>query len=367
MHSRTPPRLVIVVSLLMMVMFTITGFLARSYRREKAMRAEQQYRAGLARMEAGDYSAAIDLYTEALALKRDEDQYLQALAQALVRAGRTREAETYLRQLARSDPSNGVANLELARIYAGRGGVEEAIQHYQRAIYGFWPRDALSRRVQIRFELVTLYEREERFKDMEAELLRLLEENPGDEKLKKRIGRLFLAARSYENAASVFTEITAGSARDAEAYAGLGDAEFERGNYFSARTAYAKALSLNPDDLQSRTQHDLATDIINLNPMIRGLGSYTQLRRSQSLVERALKSLDYCLPEDRDTLPEQFRVPIEKAESLLQDRRGQSRTMESVEGNIALAEELERLRQTQCGVAPVQDHALTLVLRQLAS
>ncbi len=365
--SRTTPRALAVTFTVMGLLFVGTGFLTRAYNRQKQERAERQYQAGQEAAAAGRYEEAIQLYTAALALKRDEERYLQALALALVAAGRTEEAESYLQQLLRADPANAVANLMLARIYADRGEMEPAVQYYQRAIYGLWPENPRERRIETRFELIRLYEQTGELRAMEAELLRLLEEIPEDPELKKKIGRLFLAAESYANAAKVFAEVTRQNPRDAEAFAGLGDAEFAMAHYFSARTAYARALALNPDDVRSKAQYELATEVISLNPMLRGLGSYTRLRRSQILVERARKALEYCLPEDRESLPEEVRAMLEKADRLIAGKIRQRRTAETVEENIALAEALEQYRALNCPVPEAPDRALTLVLRQLAS
>ncbi len=365
--SRTTPRALVAAFTVMGLLFLGTGFLTRAYNRQKQERAERQYQAGEQAAAAGRYQDAIQLYTAALALKRDDERYLQALALVLVKAGRTEEAETYLRQLLRADPANGVANLMLARIYAGRGNMELAVQYYQRAIYGLWPENPLERRIETRFELIHLYEEKGELRAMEAELLRLLEEIPDDPKLKKRIGWLFLAAESYANAGKVFAEVTRSDPRDAEAFRGLGDAEFAMEHYFSARTAYARASALNPKDTRSRAQYALATEVIRLNPMLRGLGSYTRLRRSQILVERARKALDYCLPEDLETLPAQVREMLDKADRLISGKVRQRRTAEAVEENIALAEALERYRVLNCPSPAAPDRALTLVLRQLAS
>ncbi len=364
--ARTTPRLLVVVFTAMALLFVSTGFLTRAYRRERRLRAEQQYQVGQAMMQQGRYNSAIDMFTEALTLNRDEDTYLQSLALALVEAGRTNEAETYLQQLIRTDPANGLANLMLARIYLGEGDSERATQHYQRAIYGLWTSDPAARRLEARFELVDLLEKRGRYREMEAELLRLLDEAPDDPELKKRIGRLFLSARSYDNAAKVFEEVTEALPRDAEAYAGLGDAEFELGHYYSARTAYRRAFTYNPDDLQSHSQFDLATEIIDLNPMARGLGSTVRLDRSRTLVKRAIAALGYCLPEDHSQLPEAFQETLGAAEQVVASKTKQ-RAADAVEENIELAEELEDYRQLNCGAPPVPDVALTRVIKQLAN
>ncbi len=365
--ARTTPRLLVAVFTVMVLLFVATGFLTRAYRQEKRRRAAQHHQMGQRLMEQGHYDEAIEMFTAAATLQRGEAAYREALALALFAADRNAEAETYLQQLIADDPAHGLANLTLAHIYLEGGDGERAMQHYQRAIYGRWNEDPTARRIEVRFELISFLEGKGAFREMEAELLRLLDDIPdGDTEMKKRVGRLFLSAGSYDTAAKIFTEVTEQDPRDAEAFAGLGDAEFEMAHYFSARTAYRQALRLNPDDLQSKTQYDLATEIIRLNPMLRGLGSATRLGRSRVLVERSLDALAYCSPEDPDTLPENVQDMIERAEQVVAGRASQ-RSDNAVDENIALAESLRTYQENNCASPTVPDRALELVLEQLSN
>jgi len=351
----------------MVTLFVITGVLTRSYRSERHERAERQYQAGQELARQGRYRGSISQYRQALALSRDNLRYRQALALALVELGRTTEAEMYLLELIGLDPANGIANLTLARIYTARGNIDSASQYYQRAIYGLWPEDPGGNRIKVRFELIEVLARERQNMQLKAELLRLTDEVPDDAGMKKRIGRLFLTAQSPDIAANMFQEVVDKDARDAEAFAGLGDAEFELGHYLSARTAYRQALHLRAEDLQSRLQMEVATEIINLDPMRRGLGSATRLQISRNLVKRSLSALDYCLPEDREALPEDFRQIVERADSLVSGKLRQRSTDEAVEANIELTEQLQQAGSTFCGASPVPDRALQLVLERLAN
>jgi tetratricopeptide (TPR) repeat protein len=364
--ARSTPRLLVVVFAVMVALFVITGFLTRSYRRERNQRAEQQFEAGQELAKQGRYGASIHQYTAALTLTRDNPQYRQALALALMEVGRTSEAELYLLELGKLDPANGIANLMLARIYSNWQDIDRATQHYQRAIYGLWPEDPAGNRIKVRFELVELLTREGETTQVKAELFRLLDETPEDPAMKKRVGHLFFAARLPEDAARIFTEVARENRRDAEAHAGLGDAEFELGHYLSARTAYRQAVLYRPDDLQSRTQLELATEIVDLDPMRRGLGSATRLERSRKLVARSLSALDYCIPEYLEVLPESFQQDVERAKKVVEGKTRQRRTSEFVEANIALAEQLHRSGRDVCGPSPVPDQALDLVLKRLA-
>jgi tetratricopeptide (TPR) repeat protein len=368
--SRNTPRLLAIVFGVMISMFVVTGFYTKSYKREKRERAAQQYEAGMALAKDGHYEQAAELHAEAMSLSRGTAQslnYQQALALALVEAGRTSEAETYLQQLTTADPSNGIANLMLARIYVARNEQDLAMQHYSRAVYGLWDDNPREQRMRVRLELVGLFELAGRYTEMESELLRMLQDAPDDPEMKKRIGFLFLSAKSYDNAAKLFAEVVAEDRRDTEALAGLGDAEFERAHYLSAGTAYRRALQYDDAGEETKAKLTIVDEIAQLDPTIRGLGSYTRLERSRELVKRALEELSYCLPEDREMLPDGVPELVDAAERLVAGKTKQQRTIEAVDENIALAEALESYRSLNCESAPAPDHALQLVLKKLAN
>ena len=364
--TRSTARLLTVVFTVMVTLFVITGFLTRAYRHERNDRAERQFQAGQKLVEEGRYGDSIEQYMAALSLNRDNLEYRQALALALMEVGRTSEAELYLLELVRLDPANGIENLMLARIYADQKDIENATQYYQRAIYSLWPEDPAGNRTKVRFELVERLAEEGERSLVKSELLRLQNGIPDDADMKKRVGRLFLTVQSPEEAAEIFTQVTRSDPRDGEAYAGLGDAEFELGNYLSARTAYRRALLYKSDDLQSRMQEALCTDIVELDPLRRGLGSATRLERSRKLLERSLSALEYCLPADPETLPESFQQNLQQARDIVDRKVRQRQTSENVDANIELAEQIHKTGKIVCGLSPVPDQALDLVLRRLA-
>ena len=103
------------------------------------------------------------------------------------------------------------------------------------------------------------------------------------------------------------------SPRDATAYAGLGDAQFDLGQYQAAHAAYRQAVRYDSRDLQSRTQLELVNDIVGLNPMVRGLSISNRLSRSRKLIERTLTELTFCTSRSLDTLPEAFQTDVAHA------------------------------------------------------
>ena len=87
--------------------------------------------------------------------------------------------------------------------------------------------------------------------------------------------------------------------RDAEALAGLGDAEFGRAHYLSAGTAYRRALQYDSAAEDTKKKLAVVEEIVRLDPTARGLGTYTRLGRSRELVKRASNDAnrDHCSEE----------------------------------------------------------------------
>jgi tetratricopeptide (TPR) repeat protein len=363
---RSTARLLAAVFLVMFSLFTFTGLLTGAYRREKLERAERQFQAGNRLAAAGRYREAIQLYTAALTLSRENPQFKLALAVALLESGRADQAEGYLLDLVRDDPAAAIPNLHLARINARRGHIDAAVQYYQRAIYGLWPDNPLRRRLETRFELIELLLREGKHLQVQAELLRQLDEAPHEPPLLKRVGRMLLAAQAPDKARQVFEELARSSPRDPEVWAGLGDARFELGQYALAQEAYRHALRYNPADVQSTTQLELSAEILRLDPRKPGLPLARRYGLSLVLLDRTLAELDACLTRFGGRLPEEFRARIDRARRLVSKQVAQRLSEEALETNIALAIDLWRAGRKSCGAPAAPDRALALVLEKLA-
>ena len=135
-------------------------------------------------------------------------------------------------------------------------------------------------------------------------------------------------------------------------YAGLGEAEFARGNYQTARTDFLQASRLKPDDETIGKRLALSEQILSLDPTRRGLASKERYQRSLKLVTLALDEANPCLgnapaPANQDLL--------DAANKALKARVAESRQNAATEANLDLTEQLwqvraEDLRVVQTGV-----------------
>ncbi|HLH42759.1 MAG TPA: tetratricopeptide repeat protein [Bryobacteraceae bacterium] len=337
-------------------------FLAKTEREANAAEAARYDREGERLMQAGRSSEAADRFQSALSLERDNEDYQLALAQALDGAGRLEDAEKALRALLERNSFSGPANLAMARVLVKQGHIDQAIAYYHRAIYGQWSDGQRSNPVRVRLELADLLSRRNSQEDLLAELLPLQDQAPEDAGTRLKMGKWFLAAGSPNRAASVFRTLLREQPELAEAYAGLGEAEFAQGNYRMARAEFQAALRLKPGDAYLSSRLEVCDLVLRLDPHRNGLSAEEESERSRKLLELAADAVKPCAGS----------APEEPIADLLEAAAKQLKKRGSAPDNIELAQRLWQTRKAVCGAAaagaarPGSDEALELVMGKLS-
>jgi len=350
------------VGLAMALLFAVDMFLAKTERAESLVGAARLFGEGRALMQSGKNAEAIERIKDAIAIDRGNRDYLRTLAEAQLADGRTADAESTLTELLESDSTDGLANLIMARVLVKDGKLPEAISYYHRAIYGQWKEDGSGSRLHARFELIDLLAQRNSKEELLAELLPIQDEAPGDLKTQVRIGRLFLVAGSAARAADVFSGILNDDPENADARAGLGEAEFARGDYRAAERDFQVALRLAPADQASRQRLDLCNELLMLDPMERGIGPAGRFRRSLNLVELTRNDASQCAGENPS--PE-LQGLLDEAGKALEAHVGGVQQSEVAEQNLDLAEQIWQARKKECKLPPAADSPLTLVMARL--
>ncbi|HEX4681183.1 MAG TPA: tetratricopeptide repeat protein [Gemmatimonadaceae bacterium] len=276
------------------LMLSFDLFLARIDRRESDAHAADEYGAGVRLLQAGRPSDAVERFASAAAIERQNVNYALALADALLRAGRTTEADTTLRELLDRAENDGAVNLTMAHVMIREGRDQDAKAYFHRAIFGRWGADSLERRTQARFELIDLLSRRGDARELLAELLPLEEVSPDSVALRRRLGTLFLRAESPSRAANMFREALRHDPADADSYAGMGEAALALGNFRTARTDFLEAEQLRPDDQRLAVRLALTDTVVALDPTARGIGAALRAARSQTLLARTLLVVNAC-------------------------------------------------------------------------
>jgi Flp pilus assembly protein TadD len=287
-------RTFVLIFLSMAGLFVVDKFLARMEQSETRAEAARLFEEGRRFAAKGQNKQAIERFRAAVADSRDNREYRLALASALLKSGKTADAETVLSDILAEEGTDGPANLEMARVLVQEQDYTKATSYYHRAIYGRWSagHDILP----VRLELIDLLDRLGNKRDLLAELLPIQDQATSNPELQLRLAQLYLRAGSPMRGAEVFRKIVSDRPDSVEARAGLGEALFQAGSYAAARTQFHAAMRLNPDDNNIRKRVALCDEILALDPSLRGLNSAERRRRSRSLLQRVIEDTSECMP-----------------------------------------------------------------------
>lgn len=347
------------------LMIAIAGFLSYYYRSQRTERAEQHAVSGDKLMKGSRYQEAIEQYRSALSISHSSKDRL-ALATALIKAGRWNEAEIYLGELVRENPDSGLVNLGLGRIAVQKGNASNAVDYFHKAIYGSWPDSSQKDPASMRMELINFLGKAGRLKQAQVELLTLIAENPEDLEISRQSAYLLLNYGLPAESAQTFREIVKKNPENAEALAGLGQAEFVLGNYGSAQRALQSALQRNPGDMKSKQKLETAEQILEFDPNLRGLKSSARYERSRKLVEATLESLDQCLAQKALPLSVSEAGIVGAARKSLASKKRPSSYSDQMDINLSLAEQLWKVRINACGPPKDSDEYLNLLITRLS-
>ena len=323
--------------------------------------AAREFAAGEQLLAQGKIEEAIERLRAASTLDGESSAYGVALAEATLADGRPSAAEQMVLAVLERNPTDGAANLAMARVLAKEGKGKEAKSYYHRAIYGLWPPGADKSRNVARFELIDFLARANAKQELLSELLPIQDDSTNDMAQRKRIAHLFVVAGSPSRAVAIFREVLRRDSRDADAYVGLAEAALSLGDYATARADLLAAQKLMPEDSSSLQPRMILTDsVIALDPTQRGLSLAEQVRRSRNLLQMTLASARSCLGAQAP----QVAAALDSAMTLVSPARAAVQA-QSVEQNLSLAEQLWGLRRSRC--APErEDGALALIHMRIA-
>jgi Flp pilus assembly protein TadD len=277
-------RLIFADSLALVTLFAITALLAiltnylyQSYASHQVVLANRWLDRGEQAMRDGKPQAAIDALSSALAFAPSDRNTEIKLAEALASAGRIQEATVYFNALLESQQGSGLINLQLARLAARQGNVSQAIEDYQKAIYGNWEGDGYVRRRDVRFELIGFLIDHQMLDQARSGLLVASGNAPEDDiSIQLEIARKMEQAQDPGDALHVYRTILRRHPSLREALEGAGRTAFRTGRYLEAKHYLGRALE-GPGSEQeprasleeSRNDLDEATRLLLLYPSSR--------------------------------------------------------------------------------------------------
>ncbi|MGH9710397.1 MAG: tetratricopeptide repeat protein, partial [Candidatus Acidiferrales bacterium] len=281
---------------IVIVLFSLTGFITRGYHRKLATLGRQWFKTGEQELKAGQAAAALADFHTALVYSPDDAQIQFQLAEALAAAGRTSEARAYLLELLSHAPSDAPIHLALARISSAGGLEADALRHYHGAIYGVWPKDAEANRLNARLELSRFLIARGNTSIAEAELIALASEIPehNGASLHAQAGGLFLSIGDANHALAEFRSALTVEHPPADSLRGAGLAAYQLGQFRQAESYLDRAHRLQRDDAEVSQVLDISRLVISADPYARGLNEAERRDRARGDFEQAFVRLQSC-------------------------------------------------------------------------
>jgi tetratricopeptide (TPR) repeat protein len=264
-------RLIFADTLSLVTLFAVTALLAvmtnylyQSYASHQVELANRWLARGEQAMRDGKPQAAVDALSSALAFAPSDRNTAIQLAEALASAGRVQEATVYFNALLESQQGSGLINLQLARLAARQDNVNQAIEDYQKAIYGNWEGDGYVRRRDVRFELINYLIDHQLLDRARSELLVASGNAPQDDiSIQLDIARMMERAQAPSDALHLYKTILHRHPSLREALEGAGRTAFQIGRYLEAKRYLTRALEGPGVDQEPKAVLDQGRDRLN--------------------------------------------------------------------------------------------------------
>ncbi len=347
----------------------VTALVGRFRLREHVLSVHLHQR-GEAELAAGQLGRALEDLRSALRFDPTNYDYQFSLARALAAAGRPEEATVYFSGLWEQQPQDGSVNLELARLEAGKGRLEQAERYYNNSIYGFLRKDAAENRRRARLELVHFFLQQGRFTQAQSELIAMASGLPPDPGVHLEVADLFLKARDPGNALNQYESVLRASRKNRVALAGAGKAAFDLGRYRTARRYLEEASELGGLDDESSRMLQTADLILANDPFRQGLSERERNRRVLRAFQQAGWRLQQCegkgLAQHTTAAGPSALPDLQTRWSQLKPKLnplGLRRNPEVSESAMELVYQIENAAAAECGQPAGLDEALLLMGR----
>jgi tetratricopeptide (TPR) repeat protein len=340
--------------------------LSHFFETHQSARADEYFQQGALDLRNHRPDLAVNDFHAALTYSRDNYTTQLSLAQALLALQRTEEARQYLVNLWQRKPENGMVNFELARIYAEKGDVTQALRYYHNAIYAIWNQDQDSVRRSARLELINFLLTRQMHGQAESELIALQSNLSQDPEFITKIGGLFMQVPDYERALTLFVRSLKLKHQNPDALAGAGQAAFELGQYKTSEHYLKSAVAANPSDSTSTQLLQTARLVMQMDPYNMRLPASQRSANVKDAVQTAAARLSGCIANK--PVASGGMVGLQALNSRLSQLQPKLRRSavdsDTVDEAMSLVFDIEQQTKDLCGPATDKDLALLLISRE---
>lgn len=365
-YSAREPLIIMALSAAAIAFFFAVLALSQFFESHQSARADAYFQQGTLDLRSHRPDLAVNDFHAALTYSRDNYTTQLSLAQALLALERTEEARQYLVNLWQREPENGMVNFELARIYAEKGDVTQALRYYHNAIYAIWNQDQDSVRRSARLELINFLLTRQMHGQAESELIALQSNLPQDPEFITKIGGLFMQVPDYERALTLFARSLKLKHQNPDALAGAGQAAFELGQYKASEHYLKSAVAANPSDSTSAQLLQTARLVMQMDPYNMRLPASQRSANVKDAVQTAAARLSGCIANMPGASSGMAGLQtLNSRLSQLQPKLRRSAVdSDTVDEAMSLVFDIEQQTKDLCGLPTGKDLALLLISRE---
>jgi len=200
---------------------------------------------GIAYDTAGMYREALKEFEKALKLDPDYIEAHNNLAVIYDRMGRNEKAIGELREVLRLNPGYTEGHSNLAHVYTGMGRYDEAIFNLEKAL-GLDPEYAPAHN-----SLGHIFAVQKKYQEAVKQLQEAIRLDPEYVLAHNNLGHVYLELEKYDDALKEFEQVTKLDSSLIEGHQGMGLACYNKGRYDKAAHAWARAVYLKPELMDS--------------------------------------------------------------------------------------------------------------------
>ncbi len=360
-------------AVILIVFFFLTGMITQSYHQKLDALGKQWFAAGQQQLKANNAVAALSDFRNALVYHPDDPQVQFQLAQALSEEGRNEEAQSYLLGLLARSPSDAPVNLALARIAARSGSEADALRYYHGAIYGVWPNDAETNRLNARLELCRFLIARGDLPSADGELIALGSEIPQQHgaPLHEQAGELFLRAGDLNRALEEFQRAMEEPRPPLGAIRGAGLAAYQMGDFQLAERYLDRAHREKRDNPEMDAALETTRLVLAWDPDARGLTDAQRRERVRHDLAQGISRVESCAKSSGTDLTEktasQSMLATLYARAMAMQPeltdRNLARHPEQMDAAINLVFAMESAATQKCGPPTGLDEALGILVK----
>jgi tetratricopeptide (TPR) repeat protein len=352
-------------TVLLIALFTVTGFLTRAFHLKQQAIAENWFEMGNASLAVGHARDARDDYRNALIFEPQNTTYQLHLAQALTAYGQPDQSRAYLLNLLTQFPGDGEVNLELAHLATRDGAVTAAIHYYHGAIYGAWDSNPVESRRGARLELCQFLVNHGEYVQAEAELIALAAGIPEDASaLHATAGDLFLRVGDANRALNEFQLSLKVSAGNEGALAGAGMASYRLNDFKQAAYYLERAQTANPGRAEIAQMLDTSLAVLGADPFAPNLTEAEQAARAAKALADALSRAGKCMAPASNTDAPPLQALMDRAKAGqrgIWSENGLRLHPEQIPAEMKVVFDIETGCDRECGKPEGADLALSLI------